>query len=192
MKKITAALVLTCTAGLVIGLAVPAQATSPATNGGGVFHREHRTVYVENHAPFFPVYWAVKALRAYYPGVDVHYGACRTGASCSKVYQAHRARHADPGQTYFSVVYVCSGGICTKTNIIGGATKTVFDLDFPWSAHDRMQATMHEVLTMVGLAYRYLYWQGSALYRYLSRTCSYRPAWLDIYRLRQVYAGMPK
>ncbi len=184
MRKITAALVLACTAGLAIGLAVPAQATSLTTNGGGIFHREHRTVYVENHAPSFPVYWAVKALRAYYPGVDVHYGACRTGASCSKVYQAHRGRHTDPGLTYF--------GVYSGSHVMAGATKTVFDLDFPWSSHDRYQASMHEVLTMVGLAYRYLYWQGSALYMYLSGGCAYRPAWRDIYNLRKVYTGVPK
>ena len=115
---------------------------------------------------------------------DIHYGLCQPGYPCAKVYQMHRGRHTEPGLTYYSW-YV---GTHTMTDL----TTTKFDLDFPWTSHNKFSAAYHEVLTMLGITYRWKYWQDSCMYESLSETESIRPAARDITNLHNYYVGVPK
>ncbi len=148
------------------------------TDGGLVFHHKYHVVYVESHAPSFPIKWAVETIRLMQPQIDVHYGACHSGAGCAKVYQIHRGRHVSPGLTYFRWY--------SSLELLEPVI-TKFDLDYPWTSHDRYQAACHEVLRELGIDYTWPTYQGSCMYRYLSNKANIHPAWADIYKLRQVY-----
>ena len=145
-------------AALAAALSLPAPAayaTSTATNGGPTYHHAASVVYVDgSQAGSFAYYmkWAVGQWDA---GTDVtvRYGACRAGAGCAHVIAAHRGRHTQPGLTYY--------GIYVGTSIIAEPMTTKFDLDYPWTIHDKYQAACHEVGRELGIEWAYLYWKGS-------------------------------
>lgn len=172
MRRIIAAVV--ALAGVI---AWPAAANAYITYGGQVLHHKYHVVYVESHAPSFPVQSRVNYLRLMQPGVDVRYGACRSGAGCVKVYQMHRGRHTSPGMTYF--------GIYPDLSLVEPVV-TRYDLDYPWTDHDRKQAACHEVLRGLGIGYVTSSY-STCMHASLNGGASSEPAWEDIYNLRGVY-----
>ena len=82
-------------------------------------------MYVENHAPGWPVQAAVAAWRS--AGVSrVHYGRCRSGAKCVRV-------RAEP----------IPGKVAGETAYFGGAI--TLDSSEDWSAAERRQLVIHEL-----------------------------------------------
>jgi len=155
-------------------------AVMPAANGTvatHVFHHPYSVVYIENHAPSFPVEWAVQIMRAQHPDVTVYYGNCRSNAGCAKVYQMHRGRHTQPAMTYW---YYHSDGSFVEPVI------TKYDLDYPWTLHDRYQGACHELQRELGL-------EGSAAvlttcrYASLNGAASIYPNATDIRLINEVY-----
>jgi hypothetical protein len=143
-----------------------------------VFHHRDNVVYIENHAPSFPISWAVETVRAMHPDVTVRYGACRTGAGCVRVYQMHRGRHTQPALTYFSWY--------SGTSILAEPLTTKYDLDYPWTTHDRYQAACHEVLRGLGVEYS-SFMLNTCMYESLTGSASIRPSSTDIHNLNSVY-----
>jgi hypothetical protein len=143
------------------------------------YHHAYTIVYVENHASAFPVSWAVEYLRLTHPDVSVRYGACRTGAGCVKDYQMHRGRHTEPGMTYFAV-YV-------GTTILAEPVITKYDLDYPWTTHDRYQAACHELLRGLGAEYSQ-HSLTTCMYVSLTGAASIHPNALDLRNLNEVYS----
>jgi hypothetical protein len=164
------------------GIGLPAGAANLATNGGAVYHHSAHVVDIDGSrlTGSWPYYerWAVEALRLEQPGADVRYRACRPAEGCVHVYDMHRGR-ANPGMTYF--------GWYGGTTVLTEPVVTKFNLDYRWTAHSKAQGAMHELLTALGLTYRYLYWKGSALYLWLDPAASIRPATIDLDNLRRAY-----
>lgn len=143
-----------------------------------MFHHTYSIVYVESHAPSFPVAWAVETVRLMHPDVSVRYGTCRTGAGCVRVWQMHRGRHTEPGMTYF--------GWYAGTSILAEPVTTKYDLDYPWTAHDRYQAACHELLRGLGAEYSAIV-LNTCMYASLNGAASIRPNSTDIRNLNTVY-----
>jgi hypothetical protein len=161
----------------VLALLVP-QAPAQAA-AVGTYHHGYHTVYIESHAPSFPIQWAVEQVRLMHPDVDVHYGACRSGAGCAKVYQAHRGGAGWPSATYYKWY--------SGTTRLFEPVKTYFDLDWShWTWHHRYQAACHEVLRDLGFEGR-RYSLSSCTYQYLDNRASIRPDRWDISNLNSVY-----
>jgi hypothetical protein len=153
-------------------------APMPADASVPVYRHAHRVVYIESHAPSFPMSWAVQVWRNAHTDVDVRYGACRSGAGCAKVSQMHRGRHTWPATTYYAV-YI-------GTNILAEPVVSKFDLDYPWTWHDRYQAACHEVGRDLGLEYLH-YSLTSCMYSYLDSRAALHPNATDIWWLDYVY-----
>jgi hypothetical protein len=167
--------VLALLTGLFILLSTPTAKASTVP----VYHHKSHVVYIESHAPSFPLAWAVQVWRNAHTDVDVRYGACRLGAGCAKVYQMHRGRHVDPALTYYSWY--------SGTHLfVEGTIVTKLDLDYPWTTHDRYQTACHEVGRDLGLEYMH-YNFNSCMYSYLDGKTTLHPNATDIWWLNHVY-----
>ncbi len=139
--------------------AAPLPDMSTAFKFPRVYHHLYAVLYVESHAPNWPIAWAVRQLAGL--DITVHYGPCQAYAGCARVYEVHAGQAANPGMTRFNA----DGSLIVEpvvTHLNDDATYL--------SEHMREQVVCHEVATGLGLMYRYhdasglgscLYWQVS-------------------------------
>ena len=139
--------------------AAPVPHMSTAFKFPTVYHHLYAVLYVESHAPNWPIAWAVRQLAGL--DITVHYGPCRAYAGCARVYEVHAGQAANPGMTRFNA---------DGSAIVEPVVTHLNDDATYLSEHMRQQVACHEVATDLGLMYRYraasgldscLYWRVS-------------------------------